>query len=50
MEEKNTITINQPVDKEIYKKIKMIAVCEDRQIKDVVADALTLYANQKMKN
>jgi hypothetical protein len=47
MSEKNTILINQPVDREAYKKIKVIATMEERKIQDVVNEAFIFFAKNR---
>ena len=41
------VIIHQKVDKNIYKKIKMIAVSEGKRVADVVSDALSEYSTQQ---
>jgi len=48
MEETEMVTINQQVSKDVYKKIKIIAVNEEKQIRTVIADALEFYAKSKI--
>lgn len=49
MTDKETVIINQPVDKDAYKKIKAIAALSDKKIQDVINDALVFYVNNKEK-
>jgi len=48
MEENEMVTINQQVSKDVYKKIKIIAVNEEKQIRTVISDALEFYAKSKI--
>jgi len=45
--EKQTAPINMRVDKDAYKKIKSIAYMEDKQICDVVSEALIMYVEKR---
>jgi len=46
-EEKETIAINQFVPKEVYKKIKILAVMDEKLIQDVVTDAFIYYVKMR---
>jgi hypothetical protein len=39
-----TKLVNQPVDKEAYKKIKVIAAIEEKKIQEVFNDAIVYYS------
>jgi len=48
-EQKETIFINQPVDREAYKIIKVIATLKEKKIQDIINEALIFYAESKKK-
>jgi hypothetical protein len=41
------VIINQPVSRDVYKYIKMIATEENKYIAEVVEDALRIYGKSK---
>lgn len=49
-EVKSTVQINQPVDKEVYKKIKIRAVTEGKHVQEVVNDALAYFSRSNIQN
>lgn len=46
-QERNFITINQPVERSIYSKIKILAAMDNKKISDVVIDAFIYYAKMR---
>lgn len=44
-----TIFINQPVNKEAYKKIKALAALEGKKIQEIINEAIIFYSSRKIK-
>lgn len=46
-QKETTVIINQTIDRELYKRIKIIATIDEKKINEVMSEAFIQYANSR---